>query len=87
MRRGNTRPAELEISAGTTTLTDDDHAVVEVGVQPIRPDTNGGATSYTADQQTWTFITHHGNGWQIEKVEPFAWCGGYVTAQACKAKQ
>jgi hypothetical protein len=44
---------------------------------------NGRAISYTGTTAVWTFLTREDNGWQIEAVTPYPWCGGYVTASAC----
>jgi hypothetical protein len=43
-----------------------------------------GDLAYQSESHTWRFTTRQDNGWQIEKVEPPAWCGGYVRADACK---
>jgi hypothetical protein len=43
-----------------------------------------GENSYRSAAHTWRFTTRRDNGWQIERVKPFAWCGGYVRADACK---
>ena len=32
---------------------------------------------------TWRIETREDNGWRVAKVEPPAWCGGYVLASAC----
>jgi hypothetical protein len=32
----------------------------------------------------WQFRTHEDHGWQeIDRVTPFRWRGGYVSAEAC----
>jgi hypothetical protein len=45
---------------------------------------NGQAISYPGTAQVWTFHTSEDNGWQMEAVRPYPWCGGYVDAKACK---
>ncbi|MET8148046.1 hypothetical protein ACIBSW_14035 [Actinoplanes sp. NPDC049668] len=87
MRRGDTRPSKLEVSINSTSYTDEQHAVVEVSVQPIWWDKNGGGMSYAGDQQTWTFHARRDSGWQIERVNPYPWCGGHVNAPACEGKR
>jgi hypothetical protein len=56
---------------------------VEVELYPVWWDKNGGAISYQGTAQVWTFRTREDNGWQIEAVTPYPWCGGYVDAKAC----
>ncbi|MEU4216194.1 hypothetical protein [Actinoplanes sp. NPDC026623] len=86
MRRGDTQPSKLEIAINSTNQTDEQRAVVDVGVQPIWWDEGGSGMSYAGDRQTWTFHARRDNGWQIEKVDPYPWCGGYVNAHACEGK-
>jgi hypothetical protein len=43
-----------------------------------------GENAYRSEAHTWRFTTRQDNGWQVEAVEPFTWCGGYVLAAACK---
>jgi len=43
-----------------------------------------GRERYRNAAHTWRFTTREDNGWQVEAVGPFAWCGGYVRTDTCR---
>lgn len=83
MRRGAAAPSKLEIASISATRTDGRRAVVEAEVYPVWWAKTGGATSVHGETHPWRFTTRENNGWQIDSVTPYPWCGGYVPADTC----
>jgi hypothetical protein len=83
MRRGGSAPSKLEYSFDGRPDTDADQAVVQAEVHPVWFGTNGHALSSAGAAHAWRFVTREDNGWQIESVTPYPWCGGYIQADAC----
>ncbi len=78
MERGGNPPAQFEHSISSTVQTDATHPEVGAEVYPIWWDKDGGGTSLHGSSHPWRFTTHDDNGWQIEQVDPYPWCDGYV---------
>jgi hypothetical protein len=76
-------PSRLDFGTLTVGPIVDGRADVSTDVQATWWGTNGGGTAYNSESLTWRFKTREDNGWQVAAVEPPAWCGGYVRADAC----
>lgn len=72
-------PAKLDFGALTVGPIVEGRAKVSADVSA----TWWGENAYSSEAHTWRFTTRRDNGWQIEEVEPFAWCGGYVRSDTC----
>lgn len=72
-------PSKLDFGSLAVGPVIDGRAVVSTEVSA----TWWGASAYRSEAHTWRFTTRQDNGWQVETVEPFAWCGGYVRQDAC----
>ena len=79
MNKTTPPPAKLEFGALTVGPIVNGQAEVSTEVSA----TWWGTTSYSSEAHTWHFKTREGNGWQVQTVEPFTWCGGYVRSDAC----
>ena len=84
MQRGGTQPSKLECSVEATSSGAGGRVVVNAAVQPVWWATDGRGLSFKGAGHTWVFVTRDDNGWQIENVEPYPWCGGHVTEQTCR---
>lgn len=83
MERGGNPPAQLEHPITSTVQTDATHAEVGAKVYPIWWDKDGGGTSLHGSSHPWRFTTHDDDGSQIEQVDPYPWCDGFVRAETC----
>jgi hypothetical protein len=86
-RRGGTQPSKLDFDFRGQRQLDARHVEVIAGVSPVWWNTSGGATAMQGQRQDWRFRTHEDHGWQIDKVTPFPWCGGYITPEACRGSR
>lgn len=75
-------PDKLEWSAFNIEDQGDDKTAVTVPVQAVWWGERG--MSMVGTEHPWRFsMQREDNGWRITHVEPFAWCGGHVRADAC----
>jgi len=83
MERGDSAPSKLEFSFGPT-AKHEDHAEVDADVYGVWwKNTNGRLDGYTSSAHRWQFTLHNDDGWRIDSVEPYDWCGGYIRADLC----
>jgi hypothetical protein len=76
IQRGGTRPSKLESSVEATSPGGGGRVVVNAVVRPVWWATGGRGLSFKGAGHTWVFVTRDDSGWQIEKVQPYLWCGG-----------
>jgi hypothetical protein len=84
MHRGNTQPAKLEFTFTGSRPVGRGHVEIEASVWPVWWGGNGRTINSAGERHIWRFSTHDDRGWQIDTVTPYAWCGGYVTTEACQ---
>jgi hypothetical protein len=77
-------PSRLDFGPLTVGSVTGHNAEVTAEVSATWWGTDGRALSYRSEGHTWRSQTHEDNGWQVVKVEPPAWCGGYVRLDACR---
>jgi hypothetical protein len=80
---GTTAASRLASRMPITRPVDEWHAVVEVAAYPVWSAKDGSGLSHNGAAHVWRFTTRDDHGWQIVRVTPFPWCGGYVAADAC----
>jgi hypothetical protein len=84
MQLGDGAPTKLEFTFGPTTHPDSRHAQVDADVYGVWwSSTNGRLSGYNSPAHPWHFGLRDDDGWRIERVAPYAWCGGYVTTEGC----
>lgn len=83
MYRGESAPSNLEHGIDGSTPIGDGRASVQAGVYPVWWAKDGGGMSLHGTSHVWQFSTREDNGWQVETVTPYPWCGGYVKPSAC----
>ncbi len=79
-------PSKLELGSLTVEDQGADTARVVAQVQGIWWRRGAGsATSINGETHPWRFETRRDDdGWRVWSVEPYAWCGGHVRADACR---
>jgi hypothetical protein len=81
IERTDPAPDKLDWSTFDVEDQGDDTSAVAV---PVQATWWNNGMSMVGTEHTWRFSVHREDGgWRITKVEPFAWCGGHVRADAC----
>jgi hypothetical protein len=83
IERTDPAPDKLEWSSFDVEDRGQDRSAVAVPVQAVWWEERG--MSMVGTEHPWRFsMRREDGGWRITDVEPYAWCGGHVRADACQ---